>query len=150
MKKLFLAALMMSLALAVNAQSGMNSPYSQWGLGLLSDQTSGFNAGMNGVGLGFHEHNQVNYINPASYSSVDSLTFLFDAGISGQISNFNENGVKKNAKNANLDYVVAAFRAFRHMGVSFGILPFSNVGYNYSVSGWVNEETKEDYYTQYL
>ena len=140
MKKLFLAALMMSLALAVNAQSGMNSPYSQWGLGLLSDQTSGFNAGMNGVGLGFHEHNQVNYINPASYSSVDSLTFLFDAGISGQISNFNENGVKKNAKNANLDYVVAAFRAFRHMGVSFGILPFSNVGYNYSVSGWVNEE----------
>ena len=147
MKKLFLAALMMSLALAVNAQSGMNSPYSQWGLGLLSDQTSGFNAGMNGVGLGFHEHNQVNYINPASYSSVDSLTFLFDAGISGQISNFNENGVKKNAKNANLDYVVAAFRAFRHMGVSFGILPFSNVGYNYSVSGWVNEETKEDYYT---
>ena len=102
---------------------------------------------MNGVGLGFHEHNQVNYINPASYSSVDSLTFLFDAGISGQISNFNENGVKKNAKNANLDYVVAAFRAFRHMGVSFGILPFSNVGYNYSVSGWVNEETKEDYYT---
>ena len=87
MKKLFLAALMMSLALAVNAQSGMNSPYSQWGLGILSDQTSGFNAGMNGVGLGFHEHNQVNYINPASYSSVDSLTFLFDAGISGQISN---------------------------------------------------------------
>ena len=135
MKKLFLAALMMSLALAVNAQSGMNSPYSQWGLGLLSDQTSGFNSGMNGVGLGFHEHNQVNYINPASYSSVDSLTFLFDVGISGQISNFNENGVKKNAKNANLDYVVAAFRAFRHMGVSFGILPFSNVGYNYSVSG---------------
>lgn len=67
---------MMSLALAVNAQSGMNSPYSQWGLGLLSDQTSGFNAGMNGVGLGFHEHNQVNYITPASYSSVDSLTFL--------------------------------------------------------------------------
>ena len=120
MKKLFLAALMMSLALAVNAQSGMNSPYSQWGLGLLSDQTSGFNAGMNGVGLGFHEHNQVNYINPASYSSVDSLTFLFDAGISGQISNFNENGVKKNAKNANLDYVVAAFRAFRHMG-GFGL-----------------------------
>ena len=142
MKKLFFAALMMSLALAVNAQSGMNSPYSQWGLGVLSDKTSGFNAGMNGVGIGFHEHNQVNYINPASYSSVDSLTFLFDAGISGQITNFSENGIKKNAKNANLEYVVAAFRAFRHLGVSFGIIPFSSVGYNYSVSGWVNEETK--------
>lgn len=54
---------MMGFALVVNAQSGINSPYSQFGLGLLSDQTSGFNRGMNGVGLGFHEHNQINYIN---------------------------------------------------------------------------------------
>ena len=132
MKKIFLAALMMGFALVVNAQSGINSPYSQFGLGLLSDQTSGFNRGMNGVGLGFHEHNQINYINPASYSSIDSLSFIFDAGISGQITNFNDHGVKKNAKNANFEYVVAAFRAFKHVGVSFGVIPFSSVGYNYS------------------
>ena len=60
MRKLFLATLLLGSALMVNAQSGTNSPYSQYGLGILSDQTSGFNRGMNGVGLGFHEHNQVN------------------------------------------------------------------------------------------
>ena len=48
------------------AQSGTNSPYSQYGLGLLNEQSSGFNRGMNGLGLGFREQNQVNYINPAS------------------------------------------------------------------------------------
>lgn len=79
----------------VNAQSGTNSPYSQYGLGILSDQTSGFNRGMNGVGLGFHEHNQVNYLNPASYASLDSMTFILDAGISGQVTNFEENDVTK-------------------------------------------------------
>ena len=45
---------MLGSTLMVNAQSGTNSPYSQYGLGVLSDQTSGFNRGMNGVGLGFH------------------------------------------------------------------------------------------------
>ena len=95
MRKLFLATLLLGSALMVNAQSGTNSPYSQYGLGILSDQTSGFNRGMNGVGLGFHEHNQVNYLNPASYASIDSMTFILDAGISGQVTNFEENGVKK-------------------------------------------------------
>ena len=110
MRKLILATLLLGSTLMVNAQSGTNSPYSQYGLGVLSDQTSGFNRGMNGVGLGFHEHNQVNYLNPASYSNIDSLSFILDAGISGQITNFNENGVKKNAKNANFEYVVAGLR----------------------------------------
>ena len=89
-----MAVLILGASLLANAQSGTNSPYSQYGLGVLSDQTSGFNRGMNGVGLGFHEHNQVNYLNPASYSAIDSMTFILDAGISGQVTNFNENGVK--------------------------------------------------------
>ncbi len=114
------------------AQSGTNSPYSQYGLGLLSDQTSGFNRGMNGLGVGFRENDQVNYLNPASYSALDSLTFLFDAGFSGQLTNFKENNIKINAKNADLEYVVAGMRLAKHLGLSFGLLPFTNVGYKYA------------------
>ena len=122
------------LSAGMYAQSGTNSPYSQYGLGALSDQTSGFNRGMNGLGLGFRESNQVNFINPASYSAVDSLTFIFDVGFSGQITNFSENGRKVNAKNADFEYAVAAFRLARKLGLSFGILPYTNVGYNYTYS----------------
>ena len=147
MRKIILAALMLGSTLFAAAQSGTNSPYSQYGLGVLSDQTSGFNRGMNGVGLGFHEHNQVNYLNPASYASIDSLTFIFDAGISGQVTNFNENGVKKNANNSNFEYAVAGFRLFRHVGMSFGIVPLSNVGYNYSTSGYVNSSDRDVTYS---
>ncbi len=131
---------MMGAAISASAQSGTNSPYSQYGIGVLADQTSGFNRGMNGVGLGFHEHNQINFSNPASYSAIDSLSFIFDAGLSLQMTNFSENGVKKNANNADLEYIVAGFRATKHLGVSFGLLPFSNVGYSYSYTDKVYDD----------
>jgi hypothetical protein len=149
MKKSIIAALMVAFSMASMAQSGTNSPYSQYGLGVLSDQTSGFNRGMNGLGYGFHEHNQVNFLNPASYASVDSLTFIFDAGISGQITNFSENGVKVNANNANIEYVVAALKLHKRLGVSFGILPFTNVGYDYSSSANVGPTPDDNSGTVY-
>lgn len=148
-KKMICALSSAVFAVGALAQSGTNSPYSQYGLGVLSDQTSGFNRGMNGLGLGFREHNQVNFINPASYSSVDSLTFIFDIGFSGQITNFNENGRKLNAKNADFEYAVAAFRAAKNLGVSFGILPFTNIGYNYASTGRLSDANMTSYSNSY-
>ncbi len=130
---------MSAFTLGVNAQSGTNSPYSQYALGILADQSTGFSRGMNGVSLGFHDGNQVNPMNPASYATIDSLTFVFDAGMAGQITNFKEGDRKLNAKNANFEYVVASFRAFRHLGVSFGVLPYTNIGYSFSTSEDVND-----------
>lgn len=138
MKKIIVAALLAGVVIQSSAQSGTNSPYSQYGLGTLASQATGFNRGMNGLAYGFHERNQVNYMNPASYASVDSLSFIFDAGIGLHLTNYEENGHKINAKNANLEYIVASFRAFKHLGVSFGVLPYSNVGYNFSNTRNIN------------
>ncbi len=132
MKKIFAAMSIALLATPALAQSGTNSPYSQYGIGVLSDQGNSFNRGMNGVGLGLRPHNQINYLNPASYSAVDSLSFIFDAGFSLQMTNFKEGKVSKNAKNASFEYAVAGFRAAPNLGVAFGILPISNVGYQFS------------------
>ena len=139
MRKITIVALMCASVLTVNAQSGTNSPYSQYGLGVLSDQSQGFSRGMNGLGLGLRFSNQVNTLNPASYSAVDSLTMIFDAGLSGQVTNFKEttlkNGVpvtkKLNANNSDFEYVVGSFRLFPKIGMAFGILPYTNIGYNY-------------------
>ena len=92
MKKIIIAACLLWVSALSFAQSGTNSPYSQLGLGLLSDQSTGFNRAMSGLGYGFHEHNQVNVKNPASYSALDSLTFILDAAVGLQVTNFNENG----------------------------------------------------------
>lgn len=147
MKRTLGIALMAAICAGASAQSGTNSPYSQFGLGLLSEQTSGFSRGMNGLGLGFHEGNQVNYLNPASYARIDSLTFIFDAGLSLHLTNFAENGKKKNAKNAYLEYVVAGFRAGKGLGFSFGFVPYTNVGYNYSTTGSITTSSGTTTYT---
>ena len=123
------------------AQSGTNSPYSQYGLGDLTDEGVGFNKGMGGVGYGFHKGNEVNPLNPASYASIDSVTMIFDGGLSGQITNFKEGGRKLNAKSGGFDYVTGAFRLIRNVGVTFGVMPYSNIGYNYSTSTRLDDMT---------
>lgn len=129
----FLGCLVLStmMSTCVYGQSGTNSPYSQYGLGDLADQGVGFNKGMSGVGLAFRKGNEVNPLNPASYSAIDSLSMILDAGISGQLTHYNENGNRLNAKSGGFDYAVASFRAFKNVGVSVGVLPYSNVGYSY-------------------
>ena len=131
MNKMIVGLVLATMATTAFAQSGSNSPYSQYGLGDLVDESVGFNKGMNGVGVAMRKGYEVNPMNPASYSVIDSVTMIFDAGLSGQITNYNENGTKVNAKNGGFDYAVALFRLIRNVGVSFGIRPYSNIGYKY-------------------
>lgn len=132
MRKIISSVLLGLIAIPVAAQSGTNSPYSQYGLGVLTEQSQGFNRGMNGLAQGLRYGNQVNFLNPASYSAVDSLTMIFDVGLSGQITNLSEDGARQNARNADFEYAVALFRLVPNVGFSLGIVPFTNIGYNYS------------------
>ena len=54
-KRFYLGFLALAIAVGVHAQSGTNSPYSQYGIGVLTDQSSGFLRGMNGAGIGFRQ-----------------------------------------------------------------------------------------------
>ena len=114
------------------AQSGTNSPYTRYGYGNLSDQSFGNSKAMGGLSYGLRDGFQINASNPASYTAVDSLTFLFDAGLSLQNANFKEGTVQTNAKNSTVDYIAMQFRLFEGMGFSAGFLPYSTVGYNMS------------------
>jgi hypothetical protein len=124
-------------------QTSLNSPYSQYGIGRLADQSQSFSRGMAGASLGIREGNVINTLNPASYSAIDSLTMLFDMGISGQATQFSEksNGVTKrvNGKNASFDYFTASFRLLPKVGMTLGILPYSNVGYKYTVKNYIDQ-----------
>jgi len=149
MNRILASFVLATLTTSAFAQSNTNSPYSQFGLGDLTDQSVSFNKGMNGVGLAMRRGNEINPMNPASYSSIDSLTFLFDAGMSGQITNYNENGKKFNGKSGGFDYVTALFRAFKNVGISFGVLPYSNIGYDYLVSGVLSDKEKTNVASEY-
>ena len=97
-------------AVAANAQSSTNSPYTRYGLGELSDQAFAHNAAMGGIGYALRSSEQINVMNPASYSAVDSLSFMFDTGMVLKSANYQENAYKTKAKNASFVYWARQFR----------------------------------------
>lgn len=113
-------------------QNGINSPLTRYGFGQLADQNLGGNKAMGGIGIGLRNGLQINASNPASYTAVDTLTFLFETGISVQNANFSDGTTKLNVKNSSFDYLAMQFRLFRDMGMTIGFLPYSNVGYSFS------------------
>lgn len=140
MKRYLLSAILLAvISVGAGAQSGTNSPYSQYGLGVMADQSQGMNRGMAGLGIGMRMSNQVNTLNPASYSGVDSLTMLFDAGLSLSVTNFEEGNRKLNANTANFEYFAGSFRLMKNLGLGFGVLPFTNIGYEYTTSSTIDK-----------
>ena len=71
-------------------QNNTNSPYTRFGYGELIDANSGEQRAMGGIGIGSRNSSSINAMNPASYSAVDSMTFMFDFGVSGLISRFSD------------------------------------------------------------
>ena len=133
-KKIFALLVVMFSVIGAHADNGINSPYSRYGMGILSDQSLGINRQMGGLGYGLRSHRFINIQNPASFSEADTLTMLFEAGFSLQNVNFKEGGKRINAKNASFDYLAIQFRVCKNLGMSAGFLPYSNVGYSFSTT----------------
>ena len=136
--------LLLAAALPATAQTnGSNTPYSRYGFGLLSDRAQGFNKGMGGVAYGMQDGKELNAKNPASYASIDSLSFLFDVGMALQNGNFKQGAMSTNAKTAVVDYVNVGCRLAPKLGVSLGLMPFSTIGYSLSNESHINRPTGE-------
>ncbi len=102
-KKIAVVLLAMFTVAAVYADNGVNSPYSRYGVGLLSNQSLGVNRQMGGLGYGLRSNSYINILNPASFAQADTLTMLFETGFSLQNINFKEGSRQINAKNASFD-----------------------------------------------
>ena len=119
---------------AFSQQVGANSPYGRYGYGQLSNQTFGASEAMGGISYGIRRSQQVNPGNPASYSKLDTLTMIFDFGVSAQYSELSDGINKQHFWNGNLDYVAIQFPIIKKIGASAGIIPFSKTGYSFGQS----------------
>ena len=124
----------LSIAGIAFAQNGTSSPYSQFGYGILGDNAIGAQRAMGGVGYALHNNRQINVMNPASYTSMDSLTFLFDIGLTYQNTITREGDLRESSQSGSIDYIVMQFPLGRYMAGSVGLLPFTNVGYSFANS----------------
>ncbi len=130
--------LVISISLTIqfaNSQNNTNSPYTRFGYGDISDNNTGEQRAMGGVSIGSRSQFSINNVNPASYSIVDSTTFMFDIGSSALISRFSDGNKTKATTNANLEYINMQFPLSKTVGFSAGLLPYSFSGYNFYTTG---------------
>lgn len=125
----FVAALLAAVS-AVKAQN-ITTPYSMYGYGILGDRATSMQRQMGGIGYAMHSGRQINVMNPASYASIDTLTFLFDMGADITFLWSKEGAAKESSTGGGLDYVTMQFPIGRHFGASVGMLPYSGVGYSF-------------------
>lgn len=128
MKKL--AILMFFIAgMAQSLIAQNNRQYSMYGYGLLSDRATSMQRQMGSVGYAMHSGRQINVMNPASYASIDSLTFLFDIGADVTSLWQKQDDVKEHSFGGGLDYITMQFPIWKYLGASIGLVPYSYVGY---------------------
>ena len=128
---MIISGLLMFGTVATIAQNSTNSPYTRYGYGDLANRSFGAGRSMGGIGIGLRSSSQINPMNPASYSSIDSMTFLFDFGASVHASFYNDHTNKQHNWNGNVDYMAMEFPLLKRAAMSVGLLPFSHVGYQY-------------------
>ena len=86
--------------------------------------------GMGGVTNAMFGKSMINPGNPASYAMIDTLSFLFDAGLYAKSSSFSTSALSETASCASFDYVAMGFSLFNWWKMTLGAQPYSNVGYN--------------------
>ncbi len=140
-KRIILSLLLPIVFLNVYAQENVGSPYSIYGIGLLPANNSPYTA-MGGVSAAMRDYKNINFLNPASYTALDSNRFYFQLGITGEyahISTHKKSADYRVAQNANLSM---ALRLYRNLYFSFGFTEKSDIGYDlfysYSISGSVS------------
>jgi hypothetical protein len=132
----FLLAIFVIRAQAQQTTATTSNPYSRYGVGELLPLTLPQNIGMGGLGAAVNNTSgyfNINPENPASYGAL-GLTVI-DVGIFGNVTSLSQevSGSKISQSNGNfrLDHVNFAFPVSKHSALSFGLQPYSQVGYNY-------------------
>ncbi len=108
-----------------------SSPYSQFGLGDWSNKGFGYSESMGGIGIGLQSEQHIVNNNPASYSGIDTLFFIYEVGISGQLNKIKSNNASLLKTNTSIDYFAVAFKVNKHWFTSMGVVPVTKMDYTF-------------------
>lgn len=134
------------MAVGAWAQNATSSPSSRFGYGELNSNLPNAYRAMGGVGIGMRSNKVINPAQPASYTSCDSMTFMFDIAGSLLYTNYGDSKGVTNKVNGNLEYMTIQFPIWRqHIAMSVGVNPYSAVGYNFALADSINSDY---YYTR--
>ena len=113
----------------INAQNEINSPYSGFGVGILSPRNNIVLGAMGGVGYALQNPYYINFKNPAAYAALDSLSFIADLSFSVVNQQLKTETQQQKGTFAQLDYLTIGLPVLKFWRTSAGIMPYSDIGY---------------------
>ena len=123
-KKVIVSLCLLFSAVAMSQESNA-SPYSYYGIGDQKFKGTAENRSMGGLGI-LADSIHINLQNPASYSFLKLTTFT--VGGSNTATSFKTSDATDSANRTTLDYLAVGL-PFKKIGVAFGLMPFTSVGY---------------------
>jgi|WetSurMetagenome_2_1015567.scaffolds.fasta_scaffold53843_2 hypothetical protein len=118
------------VVLSVEAQKQVNSPYSRFNLGTLNRLGSFRSLAMGGTGIAMRDNNSMYFTNPASYTSIDTISFIFDFGADMSAYYLNDGTNTFNSLDINFDHLIIGMPLWKKFGLVAGLVPVTN-GYYY-------------------
>lgn len=111
------------------AQQSTESPYSFYGVGERNFGGVAEESAMGGIGV-YADSTRVNMQNPAAIAGLKYTAF--SAGFTMQHKKIATNNTSFSAKSSALNYFNLGFPVAKNLGVAFGLVPYSSVGYKLS------------------
>src|SRR6185503_17371515 len=136
--RIFITILFAVIAFGANAQSTAttSSPYSRYALGTIDPILLPQTIGMGGIATAINRislYNNINPENPASYGLITLTTI--DAGFNTNIMNLSQTGqTGDHNSNFKFSHVAFAIPVSKQSALSFGLFPYSEMGYNTKVT----------------
>lgn len=143
MIKKFILSISLLFSLASIAQEGTASPYSFYGIGEVRFKGTIENRLMGGLSI-LPDSIHLNIQNPASYAGLKLTTFSVAGSFSA--SKLRTATVDDKAQRTTLDYLAVGVPIGKKFGASFGLIPYSSVGYKIKSSKIVDNISQESTY----
>jgi hypothetical protein len=115
------------------SQTLTNSPYSRYGIGDIIENSISQSQAMGGIDQGMRYSAWINYNNPASYSALELSTL--QTGLRVAQTERSTQNLNQKTRNGNMTSLTLGIPLKRRWGLSFGLLPYSGVGYKISNTG---------------
>lgn len=110
----------------VSGQKMINSPFSRFNLGSIEPAGSFRSIAMGGTGTAMRDNNSIFFSNPASYSSIDTNSFIFDFGIDYGINILSNGTTRHSSEDLDFDHLIMGFPITKGFGIATGLVSFSN------------------------
>lgn len=108
-----------------------HSPYSKFGIGQMREDLLPQTRSMGGISTAIRYQAGLpilNIANPASYSGLNRT--ILEAGLYGNITQLNKGSAQDNTADFAFSHFGFGFAVARNHGIAFGLMPYSDIGYN--------------------